>query len=102
MTPVWAQRKEELLSDCLVSPEVFNPLLDRLGDFVVPYQHALEAEAGQGVSGCVKMLGNGRFENAGYKSEEGDRRKHLLTAGEPGNLRFSSRVGLSCGNFCLR
>ena len=48
MTPAWAQRKEELLSDCLVSPEVFNPMLDRLGDFVVPYQHALEAEAGQG------------------------------------------------------
>src|SRR6266478_472683 len=48
MTPAWAQRKEELLSDCLVSPEVFNPMLDRLGDFAVPYQHALEAEAGQG------------------------------------------------------
>jgi hypothetical protein len=22
----------------------------------------------KGVSGCVKMLGNGRFENAGYKN----------------------------------
>ena len=48
MTPAWAQRKEELLSDCIVFPEVFNPMLDRLRDFVVPYQHALEAEAGQG------------------------------------------------------
>ena len=24
MTPVWAQRREALLSDCLVSPDVFN------------------------------------------------------------------------------
>ncbi|MDH3603359.1 MAG: transposase, partial [Candidatus Tectomicrobia bacterium] len=46
MTPTWAQRKEELLSDCIVSPDVFNPMVDRLRDFVVPYQHALEAEAG--------------------------------------------------------
>ena len=46
MTPAWAQRQEELLSDCIVSPDVFNPMVDRLGDFVVPYQHALEAEAG--------------------------------------------------------
>ena len=47
MTPAWAQRQEELLSDCLVSPDVFNHMVDRLGDFVVPYQHALETEAGQ-------------------------------------------------------
>jgi hypothetical protein len=47
MTPAWAQRKEELLSDCIVSPEVFNPIVNRLGEFVVPYQHALETEAGQ-------------------------------------------------------
>ena len=46
MTPAWTQRKEELLSDCIVSPDVFNPMVDRLRDFVVPYQHALEAEAG--------------------------------------------------------
>src|SRR5437016_878417 len=46
MNTVWAQRKEELLSDCIVSPDVFNPMMDRLGDCVVPYQHALEAEAG--------------------------------------------------------
>src|SRR5712692_1473583 len=47
MTPAWAQRQEELLSDCIVSPEVFHSMVDRLGDFVVPYQQALEAEAGQ-------------------------------------------------------
>src|SRR6266446_9932288 len=44
MTPAWAQRREELLSDCLVSPDVFNPMVDHLRDFVVPYQRALEAE----------------------------------------------------------
>jgi hypothetical protein len=37
MTPVWAQRREELLSDCLVSPDVFKQMVDRLGEFVVPY-----------------------------------------------------------------
>ena len=47
MTPAWAQRQEELLRDCIVSPDVFNQMVDRLGDFVVPYQHALETEAGQ-------------------------------------------------------
>ncbi len=45
MTPAWAQRKEELWSDCIVSPDVFNHMMDRLGNFVAPYQHALEAEA---------------------------------------------------------
>ena len=48
MIPVWAQRKEDLLSDWIVSPNVFNSMVDRLRDFVVPYPHALEAEAGQG------------------------------------------------------
>jgi SRSO17 transposase len=47
MTPVWVQRQEELLRDCIVSPDVFSPMVDRLGEFVVPYQQALEAEAGQ-------------------------------------------------------
>src|SRR6266849_583396 len=47
MTPAWAQRQEELLSDCIVSPEVFTPIVNRLGECVVPYQHALETEAGQ-------------------------------------------------------
>jgi len=47
MHTVWAQRREEVLSDCLVSPDVFTQIVDRLGEFVVPYQHALETEAGQ-------------------------------------------------------
>jgi SRSO17 transposase len=47
MTPAWAQRQAELLSDCLVSPDVFESIVDRLYDFVVPYQHALETEAGK-------------------------------------------------------
>jgi SRSO17 transposase len=47
MTPAWAQRREELLSDCLVSPDVFHQMVDRLAEFVVPYQQALETEAGQ-------------------------------------------------------
>src|SRR5215216_2061488 len=45
MNTVWARRREELLSDCLVSPDVFHQMLDRLGEFVVPYQRALESEA---------------------------------------------------------
>jgi len=44
---MWAQRREEVLRDCLVSPDVFTQIMDRLGEFVVPYQHALETEAGQ-------------------------------------------------------
>jgi SRSO17 transposase len=47
MTPAWAQRQADLLRDCIVSPDVFASMVDRLGDFVVPYQHALETEAGQ-------------------------------------------------------
>ena len=47
MNTVWALRREELFSDCLVSPDVFNQMVDRLGEFVMPYQHVLETEAGQ-------------------------------------------------------
>ena len=47
MTSAWARRQEEVLSDCIVSPDVFTPMVDRLGEFVVPFQHALETEAGQ-------------------------------------------------------
>src|SRR6266516_428619 len=47
MTPAWAQRQEALLSDCVVSPDVFHHMVDRLGDFVAPYQHALKTEANQ-------------------------------------------------------
>ncbi len=28
MNTVWAQRKEELLSDCIVSPDVFNHMIE--------------------------------------------------------------------------
>ena len=47
MTLTWAQRREELLDDCIVSPDVFNPMIDRLAAFVVPYQQALKTEAAQ-------------------------------------------------------
>ena len=47
MHTVWTQRREEILNDCLVSPDVFHQMVDRLVEFVVPYQHALETEAGQ-------------------------------------------------------
>jgi len=46
MTPAWAQRQEELLSDCIVSPDVFNHVVDRLRDFVVPYQLDLKVFSG--------------------------------------------------------
>ena len=42
-----AQRREELLSDCIVSPDVFNPMIDRLAEFVTPYQQAMGTEAAQ-------------------------------------------------------
>jgi hypothetical protein len=47
MTPAWAQRQEALLRDCIVSPDVFASMVDRLCDFVAPYQHCLETEAGR-------------------------------------------------------
>jgi SRSO17 transposase len=47
MTPAWVQRQAELLSDCLVSPDVFQHMVDRLHDFAVPYQHVLETKANQ-------------------------------------------------------
>src|SRR5215472_3586576 len=47
MTSAWAQRREELLSDCLVSPDVFTQRVERLGEFIVPYQQALETAADQ-------------------------------------------------------
>jgi len=36
MTPTWAQRREALWRDCIVSPDVFHQMVERLGDFVVP------------------------------------------------------------------
>src|SRR5262245_54725003 len=47
MTPAWAQRQEALLRDCIVSPDVFDHIVERLRDFAVPYQQALETEAGK-------------------------------------------------------
>src|SRR5215467_14872945 len=47
MTPAWAQRQEALLRDCIVSPDVFDHMVERLRIFAVPYQHALETEAGK-------------------------------------------------------
>ena len=47
MTPTWAQRREALVRDCIVSPDVFTSMVERLGDFVVPYQDALETETSQ-------------------------------------------------------
>jgi hypothetical protein len=44
MRTIWAQRREELLSDGLVSPEVFTPLIRPSGQCVVPSQHALATE----------------------------------------------------------
>ena len=48
MPPAWAQRQKEWLRDWVVAPDVFHPMVDRLGEFVVPSHHALETEAGQG------------------------------------------------------
>ena len=42
MTPLRAQRQAELLRDCIVSSDVFASMVDRLCDFVVPYQHGPE------------------------------------------------------------
>jgi SRSO17 transposase len=47
MTPAWAQRQKDLLRDCVVSPDVFDHMVDRLRDVVVPYQCCLATEAGQ-------------------------------------------------------
>jgi SRSO17 transposase len=47
MHTVWAPRREEVLRDCLVSPAVFQQIVNRLDEFVVPYQHVLETEASQ-------------------------------------------------------
>ena len=47
MTPAWAQRQEALWRDCGVCSDVFDHMVDRLRDCVVPYQHALATEASQ-------------------------------------------------------
>ena len=35
--PRWAQRQKEVLSDCLVSPDVFTQMVERLAEFVISY-----------------------------------------------------------------
>ena len=47
MGTVWAQRREEVFAIVFVSPDVFHQMVERLAEFVVPYQHVLETEAGQ-------------------------------------------------------
>src|SRR5437899_1381514 len=47
MITVWTQRQKELLSACVVSPNVFDSMVDRLYDFVGPYQQCLETEVGK-------------------------------------------------------
>jgi SRSO17 transposase len=47
MRAVWAQRQEELLSDCVVFPDVFDHMVDRLRDFMGPYRQCLETEGGK-------------------------------------------------------
>ena len=47
MTTAWAQRQEALLRDCVVVSDVFDYMVDRLRDFVVPYQQALAPKASQ-------------------------------------------------------
>src|SRR6516164_11558 len=47
MTPAWTQQQEALLRDCIVSPDVFDHMVERLRDFAVPYKHAFETEAGK-------------------------------------------------------
>jgi SRSO17 transposase len=44
MSTLWALRREELLNDCFVCPDVFPQMADRLAEFVMPYQQALEAD----------------------------------------------------------
>jgi hypothetical protein len=36
MIPAWAQRQAELVSDCIVSPDVFASMVDRLRAFAMP------------------------------------------------------------------
>jgi hypothetical protein len=50
MTPAWAQRQEALLRDCIVSPDVFDYLVERLRDCAVPYQHGPPDTGMEGVA----------------------------------------------------
>ena len=63
MSTVWAQRREELLSDCIVSPEVFNQMVDRLAPIWSAVRH-------QSVSGCPYSLGTYDFVDDIEKSRQ--------------------------------
>jgi hypothetical protein len=72
-----------LLSDCIVSPNVFIPMVDRLAEFAVPYQHVLETEAGQRnvhlYLGYVRDTGN-------FVSQRGSSRKVSLLGQHIGTM----------------
>ena len=76
MSTVWTQRREELLSDCIVSPEVFHQMVDRLGEFIAPYQHALGvpgASAGKCTVRLLEDMAQRLRVCTGLKIERGDR-----------------------------
>ena len=50
MTPAWTLRQEELLRDCIVSPDVFNSIVDRLCAFVMPYNTRLRPRPASAMS----------------------------------------------------
>jgi hypothetical protein len=56
MHPVWAQRRKEVLSDCLVSPDVFTQMVERLGKFVIPYQPHVQGGVVHGSEFCPAAL----------------------------------------------
>ena len=41
MNHMWAQQREAVLSDCIVSPDVFTQMVNRLDEFVMPYQEVI-------------------------------------------------------------
>jgi hypothetical protein len=57
MALTWTQRREELLSDCIVSPDVFNPMIDRLAAFVVPYQPETSPQFHKNLNSCKNPCG---------------------------------------------
>jgi SRSO17 transposase len=56
-----------MLSDCLVSPDVFTQMVERLGEFVVPYQQALETAADQH---AMHLYLQGLLSHVGRKNAE--------------------------------